>query len=69
VGAYPWLFLFGKGVPSKSSEPKKWFEFLFNYSDNRFASEHTFILSLFNQQQRHAAAVTIAAKIKANRKK
>jgi hypothetical protein len=69
LGTYPWLFLFGEGVPARGTEPQRWLEFILNYGDNRFSSEQTLILSLFNQRQRHEASATIASKIKAHPKK
>jgi hypothetical protein len=68
MGAYPWLFFLGQGVPKKGSQPQPWFEYILNYGDNRFIHDQTLILSLFNQKQRHAAANTVAPKIKAHPK-
>jgi hypothetical protein len=69
LGAYPWLFFFGEGVASQNTQPTQWLEYILNYGDNRFAHEQTLILSLFNQRQRHEAAQTVAAKIKAHPQK
>lgn len=69
LGAYPWLFLFGQGIPHKGTQPKQWFQYILNYADNRFSTEQTLLLSLFNQRQRHEAAKTVAAKMKSNPKR
>jgi hypothetical protein len=55
-------------VPKKGTQPQDWCRYILNYGDNRFHHEQEFILTLFNQKQRHAAANTVAPKIKAHPK-
>lgn len=49
------LFLFGQGLSGVGSIQPDEARHMLNYYDQRFATNHSFIFLLFNQQQRHAA--------------
>lgn len=63
-GAYPDLFLFGRGLRTKGSVPNKHATYLLNHFTTKFAHDQSFIFTLFNQRVRHdgAKAVTVLAK-------
>ena len=67
--AFPWLFLFGRGVPSSGPLPKPFIRYLLQHYNQAFQTEHKFIFTLCNQLQRHAASRQAHARLYSNKKK
>ena len=67
-GAFPWLYLFGKGVEGKGPLSKPYTSFVLRHFNKKFAQEHNFIFLLFNQMQRHAASRICSTRIYSSRK-
>jgi hypothetical protein len=57
--------LHGVGVPKSGSQPGGWSKHLLRQQGNKFGLGHKLFFSLFNQSQRHAAARTVGATVKA----
>jgi len=64
--AHPDLFLFGTGIPKKSSLPPCFLKYLLNQYSCKFAQDVHFNWLCLNQKQRHAAARVVAAKTMSN---
>ena len=62
-GAFPWLFLFGKGLCGSGPVPRTHTKYLLQHFNKRFARDHNFIFLLFNQLQRHAASSICSARV------
>ena len=65
-GAFPYLFLIGKGFESHGSIPPQSVKHLLRQYSQQFACDKRFIFYLFNQTQRHAAAQGVDARLKCN---
>jgi len=68
MGAYPILFLLGKGCLKKSGCTPGFKMYVNTQYDNRAAKDCKFQFTMFNQSQRHIAARTIQAKVTGNSK-
>ena len=55
-GAFPWLFLFGKGLCGSGPVPRTHTTYLLQHFNQRFARDHNFIFLMFNQLRRQAFA-------------
>ena len=62
-GAFPWLFLFGKGLCGNGPVPRSHTKYLLQHFNKRFSQDHNFIFLLFNQLQRHAASSICSARV------
>ena len=67
--AFPWLFLFGRGLPSNGPLSKPFIRFLLQHYNQAFQTEHKFIFTLCNQLQRHAASRQSHARLYSHKKK
>ena len=65
-GAFPNLFLFGKGLPSAGSLPNKLPAYLLRQFTTTFAHSPGFLFTAFNQRQRHDAARAVTARARVN---
>ena len=64
-GSFPWLFLFGSGVPKCGSLPITFTKFLLSHFNQGFAQDHKFLFTIFNQIQRHACVRASSLKVNA----
>ena len=61
---FPFLFLYGSGLTSSGSVPKRTIRPMMLQFHNRFAKCIRFVFCLFDQMQRHAACRFVAFKVK-----
>ena len=61
--AFPHLFLFGKGIPTKGSLSQKFINHLLCQFDGRFATHSRLLFLLFNQKQRHLLARSVSKRL------
>jgi hypothetical protein len=61
--AFPWLYLFGKGVPKSSTMPRPYTKAVLNHYNRSFSKDHKFIFLLFDQMRRHIAAQAAKARL------
>lgn len=67
-GAFPFIFLLGKGMSGSGSCPVLFRQMILRQYDNRASKNSKFNFIMFNQIQRHAAISTVAARAKSNPK-
>ncbi|RKP18517.1 hypothetical protein ROZALSC1DRAFT_15087, partial [Rozella allomycis CSF55] len=65
-GAFPHLFLFGKGLPKVGHISERHRRHLLLQFHNEQANDHRFIFTLFNQIQRWEAIKSVNARVKNN---
>jgi hypothetical protein len=68
LGSFPWLFLFGDGIPGHGSMPTTFNSFILQHYKQDFAQCPKLIFLLFNQIQRHATARVASAKVNSSKK-
>jgi hypothetical protein len=61
--SFPYLFLFGKGIPTRGSLSQQFLDHLLFQFDGRFATEARLLFLLFNQKQRHLVARSVSKRL------